>query len=870
MLHAQSAAPALGSHLALLLSPEPGQVLQAVAKLVDTLQQDREWLLQNLLGAAECSQYLSALCNLLTAPDVRLCSNAAYILGTIAENEMGASCLMVLAERQNVEDWHFLDILAAMLKWDDSEAVMNAAGTLGTLAETIAGRQWLLNDPHGDEIIDDITALLDSADEWTASNAALVLARITMSHEGCAKLLGHPKSSNTLRKLIASLGVDEAGCGLNAAFALGRLCNTDAGMKQILSFPEAERMLIALESMMTNGDAGGSRNACFALSCFATDKDGHAHVLRSSAFARILDTLCFLMQSEEQESSWFAAVVVKVLANQPMGVVKLRLHTKLESILKKVAASKTAGKELLEEVTITLRKLQRLPKPPAPEAKVLDSGSIWVEWEELKPGSGLQITYRIFEGNTLLHEGFQCSYVFSDTIPGREYHFKLGLETEGDHSPYSNITTVILEESVPSYPLDFQVISRTATHLKLIWSPPAKPNGIIKCYTLYKGNAFLDSTSELSYIVGGLLPSTSYTFSIYASTSKGKGEKAFLVVKTADTGDHAPRKLTLYVVGRSEIFITWNVPRVLLGRFFNYELCLNGKVVYLGTERSYTAKRLTANTEYTCRVSAITSEGRCESKPVTKRTAKDEYENINKGYYSPAWNRHTETTSTASETPIMSEIPERSASQMRPPKHSPSKPLKSLLSRKTITSKENAKPALRSRKNSTLSWSTESSEEPASQLVSSTEPVVYYPLRSLTFYRLPNPNATTHMTDFSLTPTKSLNMAREIEDNSQFLPPLKNLSAYLVQQRAKTKRELLQGKMEKIHRWNKLNHICSTILLDKEQNLTLQKPVKPRKDSLPIRLQAWTDLHKDLSQTAATERQEELKGETYPKKQVQQ
>ncbi|XP_030062840.1 uncharacterized protein LOC115472649 isoform X2 [Microcaecilia unicolor] len=835
MLHTPSAAPALGSHLALLLSPEPGQVLQAVEKLMGALQQDREWLLQNLLGAAECSQYLSAICNLLTAPDVRLCSNAAYILGTIAENEMGASCLVMLAERQNVTDWHLVGTLAAMLKWNDSEAVMNAAGTLGTLAETSAGRQWLLNDPHRDEIIDDITALLDSADEWTASNAALVLARITMCQEGCAKLLGHLQSGNILRKLIASLGVDEAGCGLNAAFALGRLCNTDAGLKQILSFLEAENMIIALESMMANGDAGGSRNACYALSCLATDKDGHKHVLRSSAFAQTLDTLCFLMQSEEQESSWFAAMVVKVLVSQPRGVVKLREHPKMESVLKKVAASKTAGKELIEEVTATLQKLQRLPRPPAPEAKVLDSGSIWVGWKESKPDSGLQVTYRLFEGNTLLHEGFQCSCMLSDTTPGREYNFKLGLETEGDHSPYSNITTVILEESVPSCPLDFQVISRTATHLKLSWSPPAESCGIIKCYSLYRGDAFLDSTSELSYIVGGLSPSTSYTFSVYASTRKGKGKKAFLVAKTTDTGDHAPGKLTLYVVGRSEIFITWNVPRVLLGRFFNYELCLNGKVVYLGTERSYTAKRLTANTEYTCTVSAITSEGRCESKPVTKRTAKDEYENINKGYYCPAWNRRSETTSGASEMPTMSEIPERSASQVVPPKHSLSKPLKSFLSKRTITSKENegnAKPALRSRRNSTLSSSTETSEEPVSPLVSSDEPVVYYPLRSLTFYRLPNPNTTTHMTDLSLTPRKPLNMARGSKESSQSLPTLRNLSEYLVQQRAKTENGLLQGKKETIHRCNNLDHICSTILLDKVQNPTLKKPVKPKKGTL--------------------------------------
>ncbi|XP_029466674.1 uncharacterized protein LOC115096351 isoform X2 [Rhinatrema bivittatum] len=931
----------LSSPLSLLLSPDPCQVLQAVDSLVTALEQDREQLLRDLLGSAERSQYLSALCGFLTAPDIRLCSNVAYILGTIAENEMGASCLVVLAKRQSVADWHLLGTLGAMLKWEDSEAVMNAAGTLGSLVETSAGRQWLLNEPQRDEIISDITTLLDSADEWTANNAALVLARIAMCQEGCQMLLGHPKAGNTLRKLIQSLGVDEAGCGLNAAFALGRLCSIDTGLKQILSFPEATNMIIALESMMANGDAGGSRNACFALSCLAADKDGHEHVIRSPVFTQTLSTLCRLLQSEEQDSSWFAAVTVKVLASQPKGVVKLRDHPELESLLKKVAASKTAGKELLEEVTVALQKLQRLPRPPAPEAKVLDSASIWLGWEEWKPDSGLQVTYRLYEGDILLYKGFQCTYVLFNTKPGREYHFKLALETEGDRSPYSNITKVTLEESVPSCPLDFQVLGRTTTLMKLSWAPPTEPNGIIKYYILFRGDTFLDSTSELSYIVSGLSPSTSYTFSVCACTKKGKGKKASLVAKTADTGDHTPGKLTLYVVGRSEIFITWNVPKAPLGRFFNYELCLNGKVVYLGTERSYTARRLTANTEYTCTVSAITSEGRCESKPVTKRTAKDEYENINKGYYFPAWNRLSDTTSTTNKTPNTSEKSERSGSQVGPPKHSLSKPLKALLSKRTSKSECNTNPAPRSRRNSMLSWSTESSEEAAPSLVPLSETIANHPLRSLTLYKLSNPGTTVHPTSLSLTPRKPHNIARASEENCQSLPILENLtSEYLVQQRANTESELLQeppkGKKEKIHGWKTLHHICSQILLDKGQNLTPQKTVELRKGfsmrlsrqnlisrnrraaskqesgehwqdselrisgcgdmkfvpmqeaapiinvprslllkerffsqaraSFPGQLQAWTDLHRNLSQTPLQQREERsLKGKHAPR-----
>ncbi|XP_064420183.1 uncharacterized protein LOC102361873 [Latimeria chalumnae] len=519
----------------------------------------------------------------LKPPIIFLCSNAAYILGSVAENELGALQLVALAQRHTSESWHLLGTLSAMLKWEDTEAVMNAAGTLGTLAETSEGLQWLLSDPHVNEITENITALLDSANEWTVSNAALVLARVTISELGCKKLLGHPRSQLTLRKLIACIKIDEAGCGMNAAFALGRLCDTDDGRRRIMSMTEATNMIIALENMMANGDAGGSRNACFALSCLATDKDGHAHVLRSSVFPQMLDTLCRLLQSEDQESAWFAAMYVDT--NNEIKLPRTSMH--------------------------------------------------------------------LYDGNDLLYKGSQCSYILPDVKQCRKYKFKLLLSAEGDASPCSDPTVLTVEESVPSCPLDFRVLGCTTTQLKLSWSPPAEPRGVIKCYILYKEDILIESTTELSCIVTGLTPSTSYSFSICACTVKGKGEKSSLIAKTADPGDHAPSNLTLNVLGRNEIFITWDMPEVPLGRLFNFELYMNGKVVYFGPDRSFTARRLSVNTEYTCTVTAITSEGKCESKPVTKRTAKDEYESKTKSLYFPV--RTGQLSSSVKEQPESTE-----------------------------------------------------------------------------------------------------------------------------------------------------------------------------------------------------------------------
>ncbi|XP_072288083.1 uncharacterized protein [Pyxicephalus adspersus] len=581
-------------------------------------------------------------------------------------------------------------------------------------AENSSGRQWLLSSQDSDFIIENITNLLDSLSDWTASNCALVLARISICHEGCARLLDHPKSDMILRKIIMSLHVDEAGCGLNVAFTLGRLCDSDTGRMRVLNLPEADRMVPALEAMMSGGDAGGSRNACYALTCLATSQAGHQHVLKSECFPSVLDTLCHLLQSAEQESCWFAAITIKILSKYPPGVVRLRQHPSLETVLKNVGASHTAGTELLEEVEMTLQILQRLPQPSPPIVKIMESGSVMVGWKEYSPHSGLPLTYSLFDGNKLLYQGPFFSYVIPHCKPG-QHHLKIIMETEGDRSPDSPITTVMVEEPLPGCPTEFQAIGRTATKVKLSWNPPLDSSTYVKYYAVYQEDTLVETTTDQTCIVTDLSPATSYIFSICSCNSKGQSLKVSLVTRTSDGGSHAPDRLTVYVIGRSEMFITWEVPKDLIGRFFNYELSMNGKSVYLGTERFYVARRLTSNTEYTCVVCAITSEGRYDSRSVTKRTAKDEYSNLNKNQ--PGSNQLPTSSPTAEAT-------DRSERQSRGEgirRNSLTKNQCVWPPRQTNKSRGDGKaPTTRSRRESVISCSKESSEEPTG---SPTQPV---------------------------------------------------------------------------------------------------------------------------------------------------
>nr|KAG5701745.1 hypothetical protein BaRGS_004347 [Batillaria attramentaria] len=88
-------------------------------------------------------------------------------------------------------------------------------------------------------------------------------------------------------------------------------------------------------------------------------------------------------------------------------------------------------------------------------------------------------------------------------------------------------------------------------------------------------------------------------------------------------------------MGRNEMHVTWDPPEVPLGRITRYDLSMNGKNIYSGTDLAFSALRLTPDTEYTFVVTALTNEGKFESKPTKKRTSKDEYDANRPPLYQP-------------------------------------------------------------------------------------------------------------------------------------------------------------------------------------------------------------------------------------------
>ncbi|XP_064649082.1 uncharacterized protein LOC135501149 isoform X2 [Lineus longissimus] len=604
----------------------------ALEMLVDDLHTDKERTISQFLCHSGSEDFLWGLIRLLGDSSSRVAGNSAYIIGTLAESEFG--CYRVLSlittSQKKTDGRRVLDDLTKMLAFDDAESVMNAAGTIGTLAETHEGRQWMMGESCLIQMIDNITHLLINDNIWTASNAALVLARVTIAEEGCFKLLEHSESQSILSQLIQSLGVDEAGRGMNAAFAIGRLCDMDIGRTRLLGMLESEKMITSLAKMLSCSDLGASKNACFAISCLATTPEGHARLLNNIYADDVIKTLGKLLPSEDNETGWFAAMTLRTVASQPRGCMKLRDNGEVVKALKLIIGDQKTNSDLKEEAKATLEILKRLEKPLPPNIEVKGPHVVEASWSEVTTRGNFPVRYQLYEGEKVVYYDREPHATVKGLQPFSQYSFKIRAITEGDESPLSETITITTEESVPGPPTHLRMAGSTTTQLKVVWEPPDVPNGILKGYYVYQGRQLVESTYELSSIITGLQPSTSYEIQVCASTAKGKGPKSIVCGTTSELGAHAPDKPTVTVLGRNEVHVLWSPPENPIGKINRYDLTVNGKNVYSGTDLSYTVRRLNPDTEYAFVVSALTNEGRCDSKPTKKKTSKDEYDDGNR------------------------------------------------------------------------------------------------------------------------------------------------------------------------------------------------------------------------------------------------
>ena len=133
--------------------------------------------------------------------------------------------------------------------------------------------------------------------------------------------------------------------------------------------------------------------------------------------------------------------------------------------------------------------------------------------------------YKIYRNGTYLISVGVTSYSDTGLFPSTTYSYTVAsYDAVGNNSPQSSsvsATTLPLPDTTaPSIPTGLTVISVTASSVIIIWQPSTDNIGVAG-YKTYRNGVYIGTNSTTSYNNTGLLPSTTYNYTIAAYDAAG-------------------------------------------------------------------------------------------------------------------------------------------------------------------------------------------------------------------------------------------------------------------------------------------------------------------------------------------------------------
>lgn len=186
---------------------------------------------------------------------------------------------------------------------------------------------------------------------------------------------------------------------------------------------------------------------------------------------------------------------------------------------------------------------------------MVNSTAVEVSWSEPNISHGVIVQYRLIlveaAGQTTEEEvfrGLAFSYVVTNLQPFTVYAFVVQACTSGGCGP-SDPSQVETAEAPPTFQPAPSVVTLSATALSVQWSAPDQPNGVIIRYDVFQREAPFEgggvevatvNSSVFMVEVSGLLPFTTYQFSVESHTAAGGTRSEWSEGTTAQSGKPAP------------------------------------------------------------------------------------------------------------------------------------------------------------------------------------------------------------------------------------------------------------------------------------------------------------------------------------------
>ncbi|KAI8479142.1 Usher syndrome 2A (autosomal recessive, mild), partial [Branchiostoma belcheri] len=279
-----------------------------------------------------------------------------------------------------------------------------------------------------------------------------------------------------------------------------------------------------------------------------------------------------------------------------------------------------------------------LPSPTTPE---WNGTHVVISWTNPVNPNGRIIRYEVIRrqmprtlgrnirqtGESVVYETTDTdedNYMFVDSnlTPYTVYEYRVRAHNSigSVDSPWIRVETAQAAPANVEAPV-VEYIGSNARTLRIKWTAPAMPNGVIQSYQLQRNDSAPISFSAadprlFDYQDPGLEPYTVYSYTITACTTGGCTVSQPATRRTLETAPLQVEAPVIAAINSTAVQATWSYPRILNGEINNFELKADGITRCSGLVTTCVVDGLISYREYGFVVRACTGGG-CTDSPTT-------------------------------------------------------------------------------------------------------------------------------------------------------------------------------------------------------------------------------------------------------------
>ena len=173
----------------------------------------------------------------------------------------------------------------------------------------------------------------------------------------------------------------------------------------------------------------------------------------------------------------------------------------------------------------------------ATESRVNNTTRMALNWTASSDNSGTVSSYDIYNGNSLLGSVNSTAYTVSGLADLTTYTFNIkAKDATGNTSASGSVSKTTLDYTPPTAPI--LAVTKTSSTVNLTWGASTdNSNGTIT-YKVYQNSSItpISSSTNLGYVISGLTPITTYTFTVNAYDTSNNFSTATITVTTNTAG----------------------------------------------------------------------------------------------------------------------------------------------------------------------------------------------------------------------------------------------------------------------------------------------------------------------------------------------